>query len=474
MWSFLGKIEQVWTKVCAHLCAHFFMANSRFYLDNRRVQAGKPSLMKIAIVHQHKQAMINTSIKLMPDQWDEQRQRVVNHPDKQLISIYLNKLRSQIDTLILRLTNENVLNNMNVVELKNFIMEELDPQAKKQKENEYSFIYRFMRYRERTKPGTRKTFDYTLNRITAFVGGEKELEKLTFEDINVDWLTRFDNFMAQTANSKNSRNIHYRNIRTVFNDAIEDNITTFYPFRRFKIKNEVTAKRDLSVEELRQLFFFDCEECAIKYRDYFKLMFFLMGINNIDLCSLKEIVKGRIEFHRTKTNHFFSMKVEPEAMEIIKKYHGKKWLLNILDHWDSAEFFRKKMNKALQKIGPVTRSGLGGKKTYQPLFPKLTTYYSRHSWATIASYLDIPIETISAGLGHEYGNRITAIYINYDNRKVDIANRKVIDWVLYGKIDGKEVVKPGTPAFFGLSPREAYQLGLCTPPKRRGRTKKTE
>jgi integrase len=199
-----------------------------------------------------------------------------------------------------------------------------------------------------------------------------------------------------------------------------------------------------------------------------------MGINNIDLCSLKEIVKGRIEFHRTKTNHFFSMKVEPEAMEIIKKYHGKKWLLDILDHWDSAEFFRKKMNKALQKIGPVTRSGLGGKKTYQPLFPKLTTYYSRHSWATIASYLDIPIETISAGLGHEYGNRITAIYINYDNRKVDIANRKVIDWVLYGKIDGKEVVKPGTPAFFGLSPREAYQLGLCTPPKRRGRTKKTE
>jgi hypothetical protein len=67
MWSFLGKIEQVWTKVCAHLCAHFFMANSRFYLDNRRVQAGKPSLMKIAIVHQHKQAMINTSIKLMPE-----------------------------------------------------------------------------------------------------------------------------------------------------------------------------------------------------------------------------------------------------------------------------------------------------------------------------------------------------------------------------------------------------------------------
>jgi integrase len=284
--------------------------------------------------------------------------------------------------------------------------------------------------------------------------------------------------MAQTAQSRNSRNIHYRNIRTVFNEAIDDNITTFYPFRRFKIKNEVTAKRDLTVEELRQLFFYNCEESAVKYRDYFKLMFFLMGINNIDLCHLKEMVKGRVEFHRTKTHHFFSMKVEPEALEIIEKYRGEHWLLDILDHWQSDEYFRKKMNKALQKIGPVTRSGLGGKKFYEPLFPKLTTYYARHSWATVASYLDIPIETISAGLGHEYGNRITAIYINYDNRKVDVANRKVIDWVLYGKIDGEEVVKPGTPEFFGLEPEEAYKLGLCEAPenvpekKHRGRPKK--
>ena len=118
------------------------------------------------------------------------------------------------------------------------------------------------------------------------------------------------------------------------------------------------------------------------------------------------------------------------------------------------------MNKTLQKIGPVTRSGLGGKKDYTPLFPKLTTYYARHSWASIASSLDIPVETISAGLGHEYGNKITAIYINYDNRKVDIANRKVIDWVLYGKIDGKVKVKPGTPKFFGLTQKAAEQLGL--------------
>ena len=74
-----------------------------------------------------------------------------------------------------------------------------------------------------------------------------------------------------------------------------------------------------------------------------------------------------------------------------------------------------------------------GKKIRWPLFPELTTYWARHTWATIAASLDIPNETIAAALGHGYGNRITAIYIDFDRRKVDKANRRVIDWVLYGK-----------------------------------------
>lgn len=450
------------------------MANTRFFLDKRNAKDGKPVVLKIAIAHQHKSALISLDVKILPSQWEDNK--IVKHPDKQVLNTYINRIKSQVDSLIVRWTNDGIINTMSASEIKDRCMEELDPDRKKAKEDKTTFLYRFNKYAERMKPGSRRTFDHTLNRLTAFIG-EAALKKLKFEDMTVDWLTSFDIFMAKTAPSKNSRNIHFRNIRTVFNDAIEDNITSFYPFRRFKIKGEVTAKRDLSVEELRRLVYFDCEECAVKYRDYFMLMFYLMGINNIDLCHLKEITKGRLEFHRTKTHHFFSMKIEPEAMALIEKYKGENWLLDILDHWSSDEFFRKKMNKHLQKIGPVTRNGLGGKKTYAPLFPKLTTYYARHTWASIASSLDIPIETISAGLGHEYGNRITAIYINYDNRKVDIANRKVIDWVLYGKIDGEVKVQPGTPAFFGLDEKEAIALGLvkkveALEKKKRGRPRK--
>lgn len=455
------------------------MASTKFYLDCRRSKPGQPSVLKIAIGHGNKTSYISLDARLLPNQWDSSKEKVKEHPDKQILNAYIYEMKQNVDAQIIFLTREQKIKSMSANDIRDFIMEELDPDRKKAKEDKTTFLYRFNQYASRMKPGSKRTFDHTLNRLTAYVG-EAALKKLKFEDMTVDWLTGFDVFMARTAPSKNSRNIHFRNIRTVFNDAIEDNITSFYPFRRFKIKGEVTAKRDLSVEELRRLAYYGCEEYAVKYRDYFMLMFYLMGINNVDLCHLKEISKGRLEFHRTKTNHFFSMKVEPEAMALIKKYRGEEWLLDILDHWSDATFFLKKMNKHLQKIGPVTRSGLGGKKTYTPLFPKLTTYYARHSWASIASSLDIPIETISAGLGHEYGNRITAIYINYDNRKVDVANRKVIDWVLYGKIDGKEIVKPGTPEFFGLDRKEAIALGFvketaeqdAPAKKKRGRPKK--
>lgn len=51
----------------------------------------------------------------------------------------------------------------------------------------------------------------------------------------------------------------------------------------------------------------------------------------------------------------------------------------------------------------------------------MASYYVRHSWATIA-----------AGLGHSQ-NTVTDIYINFNIKKVDEANRKVIDYVLYDK-----------------------------------------
>lgn len=161
----------------------------------------------------------------------------------------------------------------------------------------------------------------------------------------------------------------------------------------------------------------------------FKLIFYLIGINMVDLAHLRGITsEGRVEFNRSKTKRHYSIKVEPEALAIIDKYRGRDYLLSILDRYKSHEDYRKRMNKSLQRLGGTTK-GKQGAKTFRPLFPELTTYWARHTWATIAAGLDIPKETIAAALGHG-GNTVTDIYIDFDRRKVDEANRRVIDYVL--------------------------------------------
>ena len=179
------------------------------------------------------------------------------------------------------------------------------------------------------------------------------------------------------------------------------------------------------------LFDYPVEEYQRKYLDMFKLSFYLIGINIGDLCKLKRIDGDRIEYIRSKTHRLYSIKVEPEALEIINRYKGKDWLLDPLDRYDNYKQYARRLNGALQSIGEV-EIGKQGVKKIKPLYKKISTYWVRHTWATIAASLDIPKETIAAALGHG-GNTVTDIYIDFDQRKVDEANRRVLDWVLYQK-----------------------------------------
>lgn len=264
---------------------------------------------------------------------------------------------------------------------------------------------------------TKDIYSQTLKHIRDF---DSNIEKKKFEDIDLKWLTDFEAFCAKTS-SKNARNIHLRNIRAVFNNAIDFEITTAYPFRRFKIRPEATRKRSLSYDNIRKVFYAEgIEDWEQKYLDFFRLSFMLIGINVIDLCNLNEINEGRIYYVRAKTHKPYSIRVEPEAMELIEKYRGQKHLLNFTDNYDNYRHFYNNLTKGLKSI----KGKLG--------ISELTTYWARHTWATVAASLDIPKETIAAALGHG-GHTVTDIYIDFDKRKIDEANRRVLDWVLYEK-----------------------------------------
>ncbi len=327
------------------------------------------------------------------------------------------------------MTREGILGGLTAKQLKRIFLERLQTVPDAVTVRDFSLSYIDNIKNERTK----ETYIVTLRKIDDYTGARD----IYFTDITLDWLENFEAWMDKAGMSVNGKSFYLRTLRALFNRAIDRDVIdqNAYPFRKFRIKRESTPKRSLSVEELRRLRDYPCEEWQEKWRDIFMLVFYLIGINTVDLMTLTEIRKGRIEYRRAKTHRLYSIKVEPEAQAIIDKYKGTDHLLTFADQYADPGDFRRRMNAALKKIGPMewveNRSRTHpkkNKKQYNALFPGLTSYWARHTWATIAASLDIPKETIAAALGHG-GNTVTDIYIDFDQRKVDEANRKVIDYV---------------------------------------------
>ncbi|MDO5525669.1 MAG: site-specific integrase [Prevotella sp.] len=413
------------------------MATIKIYLDMRGVSKGNAAPLKIAITKHSSTSYIGLDVKVQPSQWDAKSEKVKDAKNKAQINNYIHNRKSEVENLLMRLTADGELTGFTCTQIKNKLLSILSPKPDKTN----NFVSRFEHYiSQKMNASTIEKYSITLKRIMEY---DRNARTLTFEDIGKDWLTDFDKFLIKYNPAKNSRNIHFRNIRAVFNDAIDNEITTAYPFRKFKIQPEPTAKRSLTIEQLRELWNYPVEPFQQRYLDMFKLTFYLIGINTIDLCRLTAIENGRVVYRRAKTGRLYNIKVEPEALEIIDRYRGTNFLLNLSESFNHYHTFTGKLDKGLKSIGPAALTPnpdwtpKSKKHRYHiertSAFPGLSIYWARHTWATIASELDIPDATISSALGHGHGNPTTAIYIDFNARKIDEANRKVIDYVLYDK-----------------------------------------
>ena len=301
--------------------------------------------------------------------------------------------------------------------------------AGKEMEAEKNLLYYFCEYvKTKTKKGTVEIYERTMRRIEAYDN------KCTYDTIDRSWLERFQAHELAKGRMQNGIAIDLRNIRTIFNWGIDNEFTTKYPFRKSKIASERQQYLYLGAKEMKEYRDYPLEPFMEKYRDLFMLGFYLIGINISDLLELPSgcIKNGRIQYRRNKTARLYDIKVEPEAMEIINKYRGTKHLLSILDDGTKEESFRRTINDYLKRVGKVeyrkNKRGALIKKEITPLHPDIVWYTARRSWATIAASLDIPKEVIGKALGHsEWDNTTTDLYIQFDHKKIDDANRKVID-----------------------------------------------
>jgi site-specific recombinase XerD len=395
------------------------MSSVKTYLDTRSKVKGEFFPLKLSVATHGKAFLVSLKVRLLPPQWDGAN--VVNHPQGLQLNAYIKEQLVKVNNLLFELEVAQQLYELTFEQVREKV-QALFKNAKKKEEKSapekpYTFAahYNLVFRNKINKPRTKEIYDTTLRKIAKFTN----IEALTFQDINVAWLNSFNEHLSATVGT-NARAIDLRNIRAIYNDAIDNTNKVSlndYPFRRFKIKRQKTIKRSLTIEQLfylKNLSWKHLQECA----DFLMLSFYLIGINIVDILHLttQSLANNKLIYYRAKTSRLYEFTVPPEAMKIINKYRGKQYLLCWRERYTDYGEFSKHINKHCHIVGEII--GVSA----------LTTYYMRHSWATVAAYLDIPKETIAAALGHG-GGSVTDIYINFDVKKIDRANREVIDYL---------------------------------------------
>lgn len=135
-----------------------------------------------------------------------------------------------------------------------------------------------------------------------------------------------------------------------------------------------------------------------------------------------DVRNGVLTYRRHKTNQVLRIKIINPIKELIDRYSDKSspYLLPIIDC--SAADERKQYETALRRINNTLKIIADMVK----LPVTLTTYVSRHSWATIAKSKNVPVNVISDALGHE-SIATTQIYLaSIDASVIDRVNELII------------------------------------------------
>lgn len=302
------------------------------------------------------------------------------------------------------------------------------------------------------KENTRQNYTRAIKHLKAYIGMD-----ITFQQLKARTIRNYIESYTMEKTATNLMHIHkmYKEAMKQYND---DDITRIPsdPFVLIDLKvPKSSADRSVPADVIRRIYTMpdysnntSGTNTANFARDMFCLSFMLMGTNMADLYEIAPMRDGAIRYERRKTRDMrldraaIEMDVHPLAQKIIKKYAGKKLLLNLSDKYSTVRTAQRSIQNGLK----VIRSYL--LQCYRAEMPDLSTaeimrryridklvYYSaRHSWATIArNDLNIDKWTVHEGLNHvDNATKITDIYIKKDFARINEANKKVIEYVFGG------------------------------------------
>lgn len=264
---------------------------------------------------------------------------------------------------------------------------------------------------------TSDTYKHSKNLLIKYF--KPKNDEIKYNSIKTRHLRDFEKYTIDELNfSVTTLSIYLRCLRAIYNKAISEGIITseISPFNDkkdpYKIPMNRNVKKALKPEEIVKLAEFDDFRGSpkLKARDFWLLSFYCYGMNICDILQLKnENIQGsELYFYRKKTKQSnrgdqkpVNIAILEPAMKIIDLYRNKdnspkSFLFPILELSDNAETIRNKtknftrfINQHIKKIAEIME-----------INPKISTYYARHSFATIARNRGTNVEMISVMLAH--------------------------------------------------------------------------
>lgn len=380
---------------------------------------GKKGTIFYQVTHARKTQQITTKLHLYPHEWDFKNECLIESLQNR------NMLQNHIDSDITLLNN--IIRELDRTGIEYTVS---DIVRKYQLAYRQTTFFAFMRQqiamlRKTNRLGTARNYEKALNSFHTFLQGRD----IHFSLISETLIESYNSWLIQRGIVRNSISFYMRILRAVFNKAVRQHIINgSHPFHDVYTGIDRTRKRAISESAIAMLYRLDlsCNSTLALARDLFIFSYCTRGMAFVDIAYLKKsnIQCGTICYSRRKTGQILYIKMEENIRKIIEKYSSdeREYIFPIISSNDAKEAYKQyyrelnNQNRRLKELSAILMADF-----------HLTSYTSRHSWATAARNHNVPISVISAALGHT-SELTTQIYLKtLENSVIDEANRGIIE-----------------------------------------------
>lgn len=390
-------------------------AEASIYLDEQRPKKNGLCSVKIKITFNRKRKYYSAGIDLTKNEF----QIIVNGKRR---TPEQKEIQTKLDYVFGKA--KKVINDLTV-----FTFDGFEQNFLEQRNTQNSVSFAFDKYIEQLK------IEKRIGTAVSYNCAKKSIEyfktNVTFAEITPAFLKKYESWMTDNNKSVTTIGIYLRSLRAVYN--LQNIDRSLYPFgegkNKYSIPTSKNIKKALTVEEIAKIYNYKVKPNSIKElaKDYWLFLYLCNGMNVKDFCLLKwEDLDGQtLNYRRAKTKRSkkeckkIPVALKSETLEIIKKW-GQPSLLKddyIFPHLKKG-MTAEKERATYQQLTKIINKYIKQIAFEIGINKDVTTYFARHSFATVLKRSGTSIEMISELLGHS-SVEVTENYLDgFENEQI--------------------------------------------------------